>query len=65
MRIKNFKILEILALQGLKQSDLVKNKVFSHESRASRVINRRDDPTPLEIEKLSQLLDEKPENLGF
>lgn len=65
MRVRNFKLLSVLAERGLRQRDLVNLAEVSSNSRLSRIINYRSDPSPSEIENICKALKLTPKDLGL
>lgn len=62
---KNAKIVMALLKKGLKQTDLRELAGFRSEARLSRIINGRDTPTAVEIERICSVLGKSAKELGL
>lgn len=56
MQLKNFKLLAKIYEKGLNQSDFAQRIKIGSESKLSRLINGRIQPTDEEVEKICEFL---------
>ena len=62
---KNFKLKNLIEQSRLTQAEVAREAKLSSESRLSRIIAMKVNPTGDEIKSISELLRVRPEQIGF